>query len=250
MRPVLFGAKIWISLIILAVTGLVPRASPLAVEPESPLKAVSLLQKEHVARLENLNRLHQLCGSPPENATCIGEALAPRTQINAIYEEPDGTAPFGYFLVTYSPGIGAHAAYLSLVDGGLSLQPFEPDIYDEDWGYGPHFHQTLHGQSGAWYQVTVPNSARPTGWIELEDPSIVAFAAGDLIRMKATNDVHMILEVAKDYAEIRPMQEADMWCDLGEAPPIEPFTPVTLPLSSLYDDQKRLRFTHAYTRGC
>ncbi|MEM9043393.1 MAG: hypothetical protein AAGC81_01770 [Pseudomonadota bacterium] len=238
------------SLLVLLLLNWFSTDSVLAAEDEGPLRIVSLLQTDSIERLENLNRLDALCGSPATDPTCIQQNLSPTTQAIAIYAGAADPKPFGFFVITYTPGVGPSASYLMLENGGRSLFPFEPDIYDSDWGYGPFFHQTLLRQTDDWYEIALPGPGRPTGWIKLENATVAAFSNGELVRMTETNEVRMILKVTEHQVVMRPFQPADMWCEVGTPPPLEDVSPITMPIDALYDARKRLLITYAYTRGC
>jgi hypothetical protein len=49
---------------------------------------------------------------------------------------------------------------------------------------------------------------------------------------------------------MRPEQEADMWCEAGEPPPLKPSEEIRIPFEALYDGKGHLLLTTKYKRGC
>jgi hypothetical protein len=49
---------------------------------------------------------------------------------------------------------------------------------------------------------------------------------------------------------VRPEQDADMWCDAGDPPPLAAWRERRIPFDELFDGQRHLRISYKYMRGC
>ncbi len=213
-----------------------------------PLKLVSLWNNEAASTLENLNQIDTLCSSENYSAACLEKSLSPSSKALPVYHSPEDAQPFGAFLIRYMPGEGGNAAYIPLPNNGGNIATVTLDEFDNDWGYGPYFHQTMLDEKNGWYNIAVPDSPTKTGWIQLSHPDILSFSKGDAVSFNGKP--YTILETNKDIVRLRDEQPADMWCDAGTPPPLKKFTPITVPMTELYDEGCHLRMKKSYTRGC
>ena len=74
----------------------------------------------------------------------------------------------------------------------------------------------------------------------LEPDDIVTSEYGDL----------RLLGLEGDILRARLEQDADMWCDSGDPPPLKPWQEIRIPLRDLYTATGHLRLHVKYTRGC
>jgi hypothetical protein len=199
--------------------------------------------------LENENRLPELC-KPFERSNrwdqCKAEKMEPKVAVMTVRAAPRDDAPVtGTIVVVATPGRGLRA-YASA--GGLATA-FEPDLFDGDWGYGPYFHQTILNRQGSWYQVPIDalpgpgwvNSAEWTDTADVRDvDGIISTPWGSMV----------VLEKDNGALRVRPEQPADMWCESGEPPPLQPWKESRIPFRDLFNPRGHLLVATKYTRGC
>lgn len=218
-------------------------------EVSTPLQFVSLWDHEK-AKVEGLNRINELCKDENYSRACLEKYLTPTVSILPLYTEPNGSKPFAVYSVKFAPGEGGKISYLNLTDG--STARFDPDMFDPDWGYGPpYFHQTLLNKKGDWYEVSLPLfvDGRTSGWVQLaNEPDVLSLAKGNVVIFNSR--AYTIVEVKADEVLLRDEQPADMWCEPGDAPALEAFETISVPLKQLYTNNCQLRLHIAYTRGC
>ncbi len=208
---------------------------------KTPFLAVPLFKDNYTGRLENENRLREIC--PTLDQVCVNEALSAQIDRMPIYDHPSGKV-IANLEVRYKPGDGITAA---LVTQDGKSYPFTPPIYDNDWGYGPYFHATLLDQNESWKKIVLPSIQ--SGWVELPDVQILNLTESGSVY--SLNNHHiMILRSDKTSITVRDEQPADMDCGEGNPPPLATFNEQVIPLSGVYDDQCNLLIKPAYTRGC
>jgi hypothetical protein len=155
----------------------------------------------------------------------------------------------GEIVVVATPGRGLEAYYRA--SARAPKKPFVPDLYDSDWGYGPHFHQTFLRRHRGWYQLPADPLPQPA-WIDGAalggDVPVRLLGAEDII--SAPQGDLVVLGVEGNLLRARPEQEGDMWCRAGEAPPLEPAEELRIPLRELYGPSGHLRIRLKYLRGC
>jgi hypothetical protein len=219
---------------------------------ETAMGWLGLFSQDLVEWLENENQLQRLCSgfAGAEAEQCRDQKLAPKIHLVRLWAAPSTTAsPSGSLLLVALPGRGLRAFFVP-VTGGVATE-FQPDLFDNDWGYGPYFHETFLERRGTWFRL--PEEPFPVGtWVDsrqlggepqlqlLEPEQIVSSPFGDLF----------ILGVDRDVLRARPEQDADMWCREGPAPALSPWRELRIPLRDLYTAAGHLVVRKKYTRGC
>lgn len=215
---------------------------------------VGLFSTAALGWLENENRLSALCGEPSvdriaEWTKCEAEKTSPMILAFSAMRGPEaGSERVGTIIVSAVPGSGLTAHYLPA--GETRAQPFSPDLYDRDWGYGPYFHQTFLKREDGWFLLPEDPFPEPL-WVEIgraEEPRVERLYAGEIVRT-AVGDM-VILEVTDGSVRVRPEQPADMWCEEGDPPPLEPVEARLLAPADLYDQRGHLTIRPKYLRGC
>ena len=221
---------------------------------------VALVKGELVGWLENENRIDELCKRDGPDTdwkafdACRDEKLAPKTLQIPVRESPSRDAPaIGSIIVVADPGDGLDAFALT-GQSGVGVR-FVPDEYDRDWGYGPpHFHQTFLERRGTWFRLPVNPFAGPV-WVDVAEwsaesdrPEVLHVAEGGVYE-SPKGDL-FVLGVERDVLVARAEQEADMWCQAGEPPPVQSSPEWRIPWSELYDTNRHLALHLKYKRGC
>jgi hypothetical protein len=215
---------------------------------------VGLFSTPALGWLENENRLSALCGRPSvdrieEWTKCEAEKTSPMILAFPVMREPDpGAERLGTVIVSAVPGSGLTAHYVPA--GETRAQPFPPDLYDRDWGYGPYFHQPFLKREDGWFLLPEDPFPGPV-WVQIgraEEPRVERLYAGEIIRT-AVGDM-VVLEVTDGSVRVRPEQPADMWCEEGDPSPLEPFEETLLTSADLYDHRGHLTIRPKYLRGC
>lgn len=212
---------------------------------------VGLYEDNLVDWLENENRITALCQSDsvPDLGDCYREVLAPEVRAWPVHVSPDaGSAELGQVLVVAVPGRGLSAYWLET--GQAHATSFIPDVYDQDWGYGPHFDQTVLDRSGRWFLLPADPFPQP-GWIFLGDNAEVQVRTvdvGDIVTLDALGWV--VLEITGYSLGMRREQEGDMWCEVGETPDIVPDSGQRFSRADLLDSRGHWRMRPRYLRGC
>ena len=132
----------------LTLLSVVPVALGLPLQGQEAFRGwIGLHDDAQLAWLENENRLGDLC---PEAATydqCQREMSGPLLRVHDLYPEADPSSPrVGELLVVATPGRGLTAHFRPI--GSDPIRSFVPDLFLQDWGYGPYFHQTLMDDRG------------------------------------------------------------------------------------------------------
>jgi hypothetical protein len=207
---------------------------------KTPFSAVALFKGDFLGRLENENRLQEIC--PTQDPDCVTKALSAYIDKMPVYDRPSGKV-IASLEITYAPGKGITAA---LVQDGKTF-PFRPPIYDNDWGYGPWFHATLLNQDGVWKNIALPTIQN--GWVELVEPNILQLTEKESVYSLRDRNI-IIIKFGKTSLTVRDEQPADMWCSEGNPSPLAPFKEEVILLNQVYDNQCNLLLSPAYTRGC
>lgn len=209
-----------------------------AVSEQAAFRIIPLYNDTLVSWLENKNRLSEIC--PGMAGECVVAALDDKLDIVPLYDQPDGTE-IANLTVNYSPGRGISAR---VEQPGIST-PYQPTVYDADWGYGPWFHATVLDVRAGWQKIALPGLG--SAWIksnaEMRDPQ-----ADDVYRMGERHVV--VVERGVDHLKLRDEQPADMWCAPGDPPTLKPFKTETRNIADLYNDRCELVIVPAYLRGC
>lgn len=210
-----------------------------------------LYNEEMIAWMENQNNLDALCPQsllPADRNRCREEKLKPGVWSIEVHEKPSSSSPkMGSITITFTPGSGLTFAYR----GSGILLPFTPDLYDSDWGYGPYFHQTFLENRASWFLL--PKDPLPApGWIDISQltraPDVRKITEGQVYTLSDSSIV--VIKIDKQTVTVRPEQPADMWCDAGEPPKLQPFQKKVVPVSELFDRNRHLKLKIKYTRGC
>lgn len=228
-----------------------------AQEPEPERGWLGLYTPDLVRALENANRLDELC---PQRAhslewhACRDEALAPRVLHIPVKDAPSAGAPVvGSIVVVALPGVRVSA--LAVKGPAGTGEPFVPDEFDVDWGYGPYFHQSFLERRGTWFRLPPRPFARDvwvdvSGWGPAETlfPDVRAVEPASIYE-SPQGDV-FVVRVEPGGLVVRPEQEADMWCEAGDPPPIAPAPERRLSWQDVSDADGHLLLHRKYKRGC
>ena len=209
---------------------------------------VGLYDPAHLGWLENENRLGELCPNPLRLADCYQEMLRPAVSVHGLHRAPDSTSTHvGDLIVVAVPGRGLSAAFLPAASS--HTLPFFPDLYLQDWGYGPYFHHTFLGQRGNWFQLPA-DPWEGDVWIDRgnERSSVIAVQSGDLI---ATGNSDLFVVAAESESLlVRAEQPGDLWCTGGDPPPTIPVEPARISRAELSDSRGHLMFQLKNLKGC
>ena len=185
----------------------------------------------------------------PELAWLLSQRNPPTRQwALPLWEVPeDESLLVGTLIIDFSAEKGLTARFQP---NGGRVVPFVPDLYDQDWGYGPWFHHTVLETKGGWAKF--PKNPFPTPvWVNLDaafgDVAPISVYPGEVYVFNGKNVV--ITEMVGDRILMRPEQPADMPCE-GNEPPIKEVTPTVLHRSDLFDADGHLKLTVAHMRGC
>jgi hypothetical protein len=210
---------------------------------------VGLYDPVSLGWLENENRIGEFCPDPAAYATCHADRLAPAISIFPLHREASATSSrIGDLLVAAVPGRGL-SAHFRAADSRRTV-PFEPDVYLQDWGYGPYFHQTVLAQRGSWFKL-------PAGpwdgsvWIDRGDDgerSLIRVQAGDILEL--AGEGHYVVEAEPNVLVLRPEQPADLWCEGGDPPAVAVSEPRRVAREALSDSIGRLLFRPRHMKGC
>lgn len=211
---------------------------------------IALVEPSHVGWLENENRLSELCESAANLAECYREYLAPAVIIYGLRAFPDPSSErLGDLVVTAVPGRGLTAHYRPA--GAAQATAFTPDIFLQDWGYGPpYFHQTVMDSRDGWYEL--PAGPWSTAvWFNggaAEGLSELRLHPGDIILLN--DESFYVLETTERSLTVRPEQDADLWCEEGTPPLLKPATPTVYEWDDLVDERGHLVVRPKYMKGC
>jgi hypothetical protein len=233
---------------------LLASASPGARElsAQEPFPAwVGLYGEAPLARLENENRLSQVCTDSETLDRCYEEQLAPGVSVTSLYAAPDRGSPVvGELLVVVVPGRGLSAFHRPEGSSG-ELQFFTPDLYMPDWGYGTYFHQTIADRRGDWFQLPPGPWASPV-WFQAQVDAgsdlVIAVRSGDIIEIGGTG--WYVVASDRDHLDLRPEQPGDAWCSGGDPPPVGEVQPKRFLRVDLLNARGHLVIRPKYMKGC
>ncbi len=211
---------------------------------------VGLYDSAHLEWLENKNRLGKLCTDSSTLADCRSEHLAPSVSEYPLHIEPDSSSRrIGDLIVEAVPGEGLSSHFR--VAGSQQITPFTPDLFLQDWGYGPYFHQTVSARSGNWFKL-------PRGpwedevWVhresESEHSSVILVQPEDIVEMSGTS--WYVIAAEPDALLVRAEQPADFWCEEGDPPSVTPSESTSFSREKLRDSDGHLAFRLKYLKGC
>jgi hypothetical protein len=212
---------------------------------------VGLFDTEMLRWLENENQLSDRCGDAgPDIDACYIRTLAPLVRVFTARIEPsDEAARIGDIIVVATPGRGL-SAHVRIGDDAEPV-PWRPDLFDVDWGYGPYMHQTFVTQYGNWFLLPREPFATPV-WLEVSadeiGPRIREIGAGDIVELDGAG--WFVIGADAQGLTLRPEQPADMWCEEGDPPAIEPDPGRRFDRADLLDESGHLRLRPKYLRGC
>lgn len=204
--------------------------------------------------LENENRLKDLCShttaDTPAWRACRDDKMKPTQYVIHLRSAPHETAASeGALVIVAMPGHGLRAYYRPARGGPVA--EFVPDLFDGDWGYGPYFHQTFLERRGAWFLLPAVPLPKPA-WVNVSEianePQVRLLETGEIIKTPRGDLV--VLGMERGVLRARPEQEADMWCEAGDPPPLKPSKEVRIPVGELYSPTGHLLVGIKYTRGC
>ena len=213
---------------------------------------VGLWNEEMVAWAENENRIYRLCPksmSQDSYEKCRRDHLVKKTWIIQAYKSPRNTSEkVGEILITVKPGSSFIASFK---DNKRKIRDFEPDLYDQDWGYGPFFHQTVLERKEDWIKIPIKSLDTPV-WINPRDNikylDIITITEGVVYILDAESIV--ITKKEGDTVFFRIEQQSDMWCNTGTPPKLNASEVKKINIEQLYDSHKHLILDIKYRRGC
>ena len=223
------------------------------------LSWVGLFNSELVSWLENENRLKELCGADAgaeKWRACRETYLEPKVVVIPVRSGPRPDASrLGQMVLVAWPGKGLRI----FASTRRLAEPFTPDLFDADWGYGPYFHQTILARRGLWFRIPLPVIG--TGWINAEDWSdrdqytrqqiVPAIETLEVEKIVTTPRGDMyVLGVENRVLRVRPEQDTDMPCGGSELAPPAPSKEIRIPFEQLFDSKGHLLISYKYTRGC
>ena len=200
--------------------------------------------------LENENRIGELCADSANREACRKEMLTPAVDVYTLHAEPNQSSPhLGDLLVQATPGRGLTVQFRAA--GSATAVSFVPDVFLQDWGYGPYFHQTIARQEGDWFQLPRDPWQVPV-WLrrgsEISRPSIIYVRPGDIVEIDGEG--MYVVAVERDALLLRAEQPADLWCREGDPPPLIPDAPVRYSRTDLIDVRGHLIVRPKYLKGC
>lgn len=211
---------------------------------------VGLYDPAHLGWLENENRIQELCAQPSDLDDCYSEKLGPAVSVWTLYSGPSySESRVGDLIVVAVPGRG-FSAHFRTVDTGRSI-PFRPDLFLQDWGYGPYFHHSLSSQQGDWFQLP-PEPWGQAVWLNREDARersiVIEIRAGDILEMGGSS--WFVVATESDAMSLRAEQPGDHWCEEGDPPPITSAEATRFSRAELVDPRGHLMFHLKYLKGC
>jgi hypothetical protein len=188
---------------------------------------VALYDSQQTSWLENENRVNsgELCREASDFSECYSAMMRPYVSVHELRAEPDETSGVvGELIIVAVPGRGLSSHFRS--SGSAGSVVFLPDLFLQDWGYGPYFHHTLSQKQGNWFQLP-PDPWGEAVWIHLGqdslDSSVISVTAGDIIDLNGAG--MYVVSAAANSLTLRAEQPGDLWCEVGDPPPILPEVP-------------------------
>lgn len=246
-------------IILLSLSLLSPAPSPGAGETElTSIGWVGLWNSEMVQWAENANQIYKLCPKSMDKEAykkCREKNLSKKTWTIPAFKNPNNKSPkVGEILITVKPGSPFIASFKNnseYNDNSENITDFEPDLFDQDWGYGPFFHQTIIEKNGNWIKLPIPSLPTPV-WINpkesIKHTSNIAVTKNSVYILNSESIV--ITKISGGTVFYRSEQESDMWCDAGERPKLKTSKVKKINIKQLYDSQKHLKLDIKYKRGC
>lgn len=216
---------------------------------ETTIAWIELYEPEMLGWLENENRIGELCPDPATLDACYARSLGPMVVVTTLRAEPSESArTVGELVVVAVPGRGLSAHYRP--SGVAVTEPVVPDLYLQDWGYGPYFHQTLAERRGAWLRMPAGPWPTPVWLHRPGDPAETLLTPYESEVLEMDGDGWYVVAVEADALVLRPEQPADMWCEAGDPPPVAAVTPTRVPRERLLDEAGHLRVRPKNMKGC
>ncbi|MFK5925133.1 MAG: hypothetical protein QM483_00755 [Desulfuromusa sp.] len=210
---------------------------------------VGLYDPADLGWLENENRLGKLCSDPSTLAECHAQCLSPRVSFYELRSlSSESSDRIGDLIVVATPGRGLSGHFRAA--GSVESIRFTPDLFLQDWGYGPYFHQTLSEERGDWIRLP-PDPWATEVWLSRETDGsfpIVEIQNGDIIEMGDRS--WYVVAADRDFLLLRPEQSGDHWCEEGEPPEIEATEPTRFSRAQLVDSSGHILFRLKYLKGC
>ena len=210
---------------------------------------VGLYEPADLGWLENENRLGELCADPSTLVECYARCLSPRVSLHELRSLPSESSDrIGDLVVAATPGRGLSAHFRAA--GSIESTRFALDLFLQDWGYGPYFHQTLSEERGDWIRLP-PDPWETEVWLSRgSDGSfpVIEIQNGDIIEMGDTG--WFVVAAERDALLLRPEQSGDHWCEGGDPPEIEATEPTRFSRAQLVDSAGHLLFRLKYLKGC
>ena len=126
-----------------------------------------------------------------------------------------------------------------------------PDVFLQDWGYGPYFHQTITQQQGDWFQLPTDPWEVPV-WLhrgsESSRPSVIYVQPQDIVEIEGRG--MYVVAAEAEALVLRTEQPADLRCDEGDPPPLVPDEPTRHSRADLVDARGHLIVRPKYLKGC
>ena len=183
------------------------------------------------------------------NKECRKHNLAKKSWTIQAYKSPKSSSEkIGEILITVTPGSPFIASFKN---NKGTIREFDPDLYDQDWGYGPLIHQTLLEKNGEWLKIPIEPLDTPV-WIDPKDNikylDIITIAEGHVYLLDGESIV--ITKKEGDNISFRKEQPSDMWCYEGDPPKLNAREVKKINIKELYDNHKHLKLDIKYKRGC
>ena len=148
-----------------------------------------------------------------------------------------------------APGRGVSAQFHEAESP--TIIPFVPDVFLQDWGYGPYFHQTIVRREGDWFQLP-PGPWETEVWLRRggsgSAPSLIYVHAGDILELDGQG--MYVVAAGADTLALRTEQPADMWCREGDPPPLVEDASASYSRRALLDTLGHLMIRPKYLKGC
>ena len=246
----LSGRRKGILTTLLLVAGVAAAAPHEVAAQEGFVGWVGLYSHDRLGWLENENRIAELCPPSADLETCRATMLAPITDTLPLHSGPrDSSSPVGALLVVLSPVTGMSALFVDAKSG--VERPFVPDVFLQDWGYGPFFHQTFVQRVDDWFQLPAGPWDTPV-WVHLGGdgpaPSLMSVHPEDIVELRGRG--MFVVQASPSGLVLRSEQPADLWCHEEDPPPLVEDRPVFYPRSELLDEQGHLLIRPKYLKGC
>lgn len=211
---------------------------------------VGFWNQEMLIWAENENRLLSLCPKSlkhEEQIKCKVDQLSEKHWTIPVYKDPNTeSSKMGEIIISIKPGKPFYSSFKSPQG---EIIPFETDLYDLDWGYGPYFHQTILEQRGEW--VKIPLVSITSAWINprvgIQNIDVFTIRKGIVYELESESIV--ILGIEKNTMSYRLENVSDLWCDEGNPPKLPPDNRKTIKIKNLFD-KDHLLLNIKYKRGC